>query len=115
MRKRLQQLGVGYGILITISLLLNTAAWGIILWKLPYTEGTVFLHYNTYFGIDLTGDWSRLLWIPGSGTALLLVNVLIALFARAIDRFLNMIAICATVCMEAALLLASVLVVLLNR
>jgi hypothetical protein len=56
------------------SIVINMATWGYILWKLPPSNGTVFLHYTIYYGVDLTGEWWRLLLMPGTGLLVILLH-----------------------------------------
>jgi hypothetical protein len=100
--------------LFGLAALVNGVAWALILWKLPPTDGTVFLHYNIYFGIDLAGSWYQLLWIPGSGTVIVGVNLIVTLLATGLQKFFRVIGAVVTLLIELMILLASLLVVLLN-
>ncbi|MFH1426593.1 MAG: hypothetical protein ABIG66_04175 [Candidatus Kerfeldbacteria bacterium] len=102
-------------VLLAVALVLNAGAWAVILWKLPYTSDPVFLHYNIYFGIDLTGSWYELLWIPGSGLAALVINSVIIVLNKRMDAVVRISSMAVTASFQAILLLASVLVVLLNK
>lgn len=96
------------------SLLENLASLGLLIWKIPRSIEAVFLHYNIYFGIDLTGSWYQLLWLPGSGVAILLVNGLIAFSGKSLTTPIKLFIACFTIGLEAMLLVASLLLVLLN-
>lgn len=104
----------GVWIIFGLALLCNALTWGLVLWKLPPTESTVFLHYNIYFGIDLAGSWYQLLWIPGSGTAIFGINLAVVLLSKGLEHFFRVIGATITLLVELMILLASVLVVLLN-
>ncbi len=95
--------------------LINAFSWGLILWKLPFTTDTVYLHYNVYFGIDLTGSWYGVLWIPGSGAVIAVVNTIAVFVLKQLPSIVKYIILGATAVMQCALLLASVLIVLLNN
>ncbi|PJA93722.1 MAG: hypothetical protein CO132_01630 [Candidatus Kerfeldbacteria bacterium CG_4_9_14_3_um_filter_45_8] len=101
-------------IVLGVAVLVNGLAWGIILWKLPPQEGTVFLHYNVYYGVDLTGAWVEVLMIPGSGLIILLFNTAVLWFGKKLDDTSRMLCLTTTAFIEVIILLASVFVVLLN-
>lgn len=66
---------VGYPIaekiLLAVSVVLNIATWLVVVLRMPYTSDTVILHYNTYFGVDLSGRWWQLLIAPFFGAAVI--------------------------------------------
>ncbi|MFC1598302.1 hypothetical protein ACFL2M_02085 [Patescibacteria group bacterium] len=109
-----KRLGLPGQILLGAAFLLNAAAWGLIFWKLPETADTVLLHYNIYFGVDLAGSWQELLWMPGSGLAVLLINVIVMLLSKHLDRLIIIAGSIITLFLEIMVLLATVLVILLN-
>ncbi len=102
-------------VLLGCSLVVNGLAWGVILWKLPQTDATIFLHYNIYYGVDLTGRWHEVFYIPGSGAVILLLNAAVLWFTKALGAVLRTMVLAVTLGLELAVLLASVLVVLLNN
>ncbi len=55
-------------------IVLNVAQWAFLYWQIPYTQSVVFLHYTIYFGVDMTGDWWRLLIVPAAGLLIFLLN-----------------------------------------
>lgn len=97
-----------------IAFLLLAAQWGILFWKFPPQEGTVFLHYNIYFGIDATGEWNQLLWIPGAGAALFLFNSVVLLFFRPVHHFFPTFIAIMTACIEAMIFVALALILYIN-
>jgi len=101
-------------LMIAIAAILNGLAWALIFWKIPPTDSTVYLHYNIFFGIDLIGSWYQILWIPGSGTAALVLNTVVIFLSRQLDRFFKYLGLALTLAIQLVILLASVLVVLLN-
>jgi len=101
-------------VLAIISAVIHSAIWILLLWKIPYTEQTVFLHYNIYFGIDLTGSWAQLLWMPLSGLVILIVNTIIVMMSKTFDKSILLAISIITLSLQCVLLLASLLVVLLN-
>jgi hypothetical protein len=101
--------------LAVAAFLINAGSWGLLFWKLPPTDGTVFLHYNVFYGIDLVGGWRELLWMPGSGLAIFAVNTVIVLLSRQqLDRFLKTVVMMMTVVFEIMITYATFLIILLN-
>lgn len=96
-----------------IALLLNTAAWGLLFWKLPPTDNQVFLHYNTYFGVDKAGPWRQLLLIPISGTVIVALNAFHAFFFPR-QQFADTLLLIVTPLLQFGLLGVLFLLVLLN-
>jgi hypothetical protein len=96
------------------AVLCNIATWSLLLWKIPQTSETIFLHYNVYFGVDLTGGWRQLFWVPGSGTVILLVNTLVILLDAHMHRIARVMMGVLTIGFQMMLLVASVLIILLN-
>lgn len=102
-------------LLSVASLLLIFAAAALLVWKIPPTSDTVFLHYNIYFGIDKTGPWWELLLIPGSGLIFFLLNTAAIFFVKNIDPLFKMVLAVTTLVLQLMSVVAVVLVILLNR
>lgn len=102
-------------VLIISIVLVNAISWGLLLWKIPYTDATVFLHYNVFYGIDLVGTWKSLFWLPGSGLAFALINILLLRLSKVVDTFIAHIVLIITLLFQIMLAVASLLVVLLNN
>ncbi|MEK7537745.1 MAG: hypothetical protein AAB619_02110 [Patescibacteria group bacterium] len=64
--------------LITGGLLLNAAGWVGALRFVPRAQAVIPLHYTIYFGINLTGAWTSILWLPAIGAAALVSHLLIS-------------------------------------
>lgn len=97
-----------------VALLINIITWVLILWKIPPTDNTVFLHYNIYFGIDRTGSWWQLLVIPGSGAVILLLNTAIILLFKKLDALVAALLSALTLGLQMMSLVAAIFVILLN-
>lgn len=102
-------------IFLLVSILLCAASFGLILWKIPPTENTVFLHYNVYFGVDRTGNWRDIFWLPGSGAAILVLNAAFVLWSKRMDPFIRRLALSCTMLFQLVIFVAAVLLVLLNH
>ncbi len=96
-----------------IGVLLLALSWALLLWKVPYTDGQVLLHYNIYFGVDLVGPWKQLLWMPLSGSVILLLNGSLVQWGG-FTSFVRRIILVSTAALELVLLAATLFVVLLN-
>ncbi|MBI4599097.1 hypothetical protein HY734_02785 [Candidatus Uhrbacteria bacterium] len=72
------------------------------------------LHYNIYFGIDRFGPWEAVFALPLAGIVLVLVNTLCELVWFHREPVLSPILALAEMGAQAALLTATVFVVLLN-
>lgn len=96
------------------SLAINALAWFLLWWKIPFTTSPVYLHYNIYFGIDLTGSWWQLFWLPASGLVIIIINGLMIFKLKKIPKVMQIIIMVATLVMQVMTLLSAVLVVLLN-
>lgn len=104
----------GHIVFVAIAALLNLATWGSLYWKLPPSDDTFFLHYNIYFGVDQTGGWSGLLWIPGTGAALIVVNTLLVRFLQSQPAMISRMVNVMTALMSAAILVAMWLLITSN-
>jgi hypothetical protein len=67
---------------LIVAAAVNAATWASLYWKLPPSDEIFFLHYNIYFGVDSTGDWSGLLWIPASGAIYIVMNAVLLVLLR---------------------------------
>lgn len=105
-------LPVGAGV---TSVILNVTLWLMALFLFPQDKLAAVLHYNTSIGIDFIGEGTQIKVIPTIGTALLLVNAVIAIYLQKISRkaasmFWGVLPI-----IEGLLLLAFLLILRLNR
>ncbi len=96
------------------SLALQAAMWWYIVSKIPRTGEQIFLHYNIMFGIDLVGEWWKILFAPISGAAVLIINYLLSFTLYSANRFLARLLAVFTTCFETLLLIGAVLIVRLN-
>jgi len=65
--------------LMSVALLINIGEWLYLWFKIPRTSGTIFLHYNIFFGIDLIGSWYQIYIMPLSALSIILINFYISL------------------------------------
>ena len=63
-----------------VSLLLNGACWGVLVFFIRSVDFPIILHYNVYFGVDIIGDWWQAYFLPLIALSVMAVNVLLAHF-----------------------------------
>jgi len=101
------------------SVLINLLIWVVLylkIYPLSYlTEyGQIFLHYNTYFGIDKIGPWYQILFIPALGLFIIIFNNIISYIFYLRERLISYSLIIANVALQVILLAAAIFIVLLN-
>ena len=102
---------------VGLSLLFLALILILLLWRLrPVVSGRdlIPLHYNVYVGVDRVGPWTRLLWIPGFGLLVLILNILCASWWYGREKMLSTFFIVGTPVIEFALLVATLLILLVN-
>jgi hypothetical protein len=61
--------------LFLFGLVLTLGQWVTLMTAVPRSESFLPLHYTIYFGIDLTGSWIQLAWLPGASSVTWLLHV----------------------------------------
>ncbi len=78
---------------LTVSIVAEFFMWIYIFAKLGFKSDILFLHYNVIFGIDLVGEWWRILFLPLVGLLILVINYLAAIYCynkdKIVSRFLT--------------------------
>ena len=64
------------------TLAVNVGQWALFGSVVPRGDQFLPLHYTIYFGIDLTGHWTRAFWLPTLGTAIWIVHLLLSDLVR---------------------------------
>lgn len=64
--------------IVASTVVFNAAMWVGVFVLLPHNGAVLPLHYTIYFGINLTGNWWQMLWLPGIGTGAFIVHMFIA-------------------------------------
>ncbi len=103
-------------ILIPLILIgfLQLWGWWYVIAHIHASVGQVFLHYTSLFGVDLVGDWWKMYYLPIGGSAMLIVNFLIAFLCYRNDKFLARFLCFFTALLELFLSMAIWLIVGLN-
>lgn len=95
--------------------IINAILWFMALFLFPQDKLAAILHYNTSTGIDFIGESGQIKVIPAIGTAILVLNVMIALLVRRASKqaptmFLSIIPL-----IEGLLLVAFLFILRLNQ
>lgn len=74
------------------------------------TTDSVFLHYNVVFGVDLIGEWWKVLHIPLSALIIFIINFGLSWWVYGQDntlgRFLTFVAAFLSICLSIAFYLS---------
>jgi hypothetical protein len=97
------------------SLVANVANWIVLKIFVKPIEGDIILHYNVYFGVDSTGGYREIYFLPVAGIFILVFNFFLGVFffknkERIVSYVLLMAALMANLC----LIIASATVILIN-
>lgn len=74
--------------LLATSVGMNAWSWWYLISHLIHSTKQVFLHYTVIFGVDLLGDWQKLLYLPICGVLVLLLNFVLSALWYGDDRLL---------------------------
>lgn len=99
------------------SVLLWLAALALPIWRIvPLSADQPFLplHYNVYFGVDRFGAWWEVFIIPLLGLLFLAVSMYMQTRFYRLEKMLARFFSISTTVLEAGLLTAMILIVLLN-
>lgn len=100
---------------IGLGLLLNFIDWIFIWWFIRPVDFPIILHYNVYFGVDMTGNWKRTFFFPEIGLALFFINFFLAFyFFKKEERVASYILLMASMMIQISLLIASGSIILIN-
>ncbi len=101
-------------IFVLSSFIVNVATWLWLLWHIGPREDHIFLHYNVLFGVDLIGPWQHMLYLPGLGLLILLVNALVGWLFFRDDKFVSTIFNGISLICQLVILVVAQLIILLN-
>ncbi|MDO8499627.1 MAG: hypothetical protein Q7S66_03130 [bacterium] len=103
---------------IFASLLLAVVSQGFSWWYIFYnikpSPEQFFLHYNIIFGVDLAGEWWKLLYLPIAGLVVIIVNFSLSFYFYERERLLARLLSLAAALFHIFLVVATVLIVGLN-
>jgi len=103
-----------------LALVLTALSFNIIIWVLialfiKPSEFPIPLHYNIYFGIDLTGPYRTLYNLPVIGLFAVLINLNLAFWFYLKDRVISYIFLFTSLVVQIFVLVGTVAVIFINR
>jgi hypothetical protein len=98
-----------------VSLVLNAAAWLVLLLLVSSSRDRVILHYNVYLGVDIVGARYQVYWVPAVGLLFWLVNLVLARFLYAHqERIAAYLLLLVNVMLQFGIIIASISIDLVN-
>ena len=97
-----------------LGLIIQIIMWEEIIRRLSASGFSVFIHYTSLFGFDLVGEWWGLLFLPGSGLALLFLTYGAAFFMHGSERLPARLLSLFALASQIGLLIAAWLIIGLN-
>ena len=70
-------------------LALQIFMWLYILLNISASNEIIYLHYNVIFGIDLVGQWWRILFLPLAAFLMMIVNTIFSLITFNNDKLIS--------------------------
>jgi hypothetical protein len=95
--------------LFGLAALLDLFSWLSLALRLRPSSYQVPVHYSSRFGVDMTGPWYSLFYLPLVGLVLLVINIALARWMRTRSRVLVHFVAAATALVEALLLITTFL------
>lgn len=99
--------------LITSAVTQGVSWWYIVFHMRPSNE-LFFLHYNIIFGVDLVGEWWKILLIPIGGLIIIIINLLLAAGIYNSDKVFSRLLTVFTAIFQLGLLLTAYLIMEMN-
>lgn len=101
--------------LIILSIIANAINWLILLIFLKPATENIILHYNVYFGVDMTGKRGFAFLLPAIGLLLFIINYFLAkYFFRNKENVAGYIILVAALMAQLSLIIASFSVIIIN-
>jgi len=101
--------------LLSLILLANLAEWTLLFIFIKPVDLPLILHYNVYFGVDVTGSWKQVYFLPAIGLFLFIVNWLLSLyFYKNQERVAAYLLLLAAFFIQLSLLIAAASVIMIN-
>lgn len=88
--------------------------WWYIFANITPGPDQFFLHYNITFGVDLAGEWWKLLYLPLSGLIVFIANYFLSFYFYGLEKLLSRLLALTAGVFHIFLLIAAVLIVNLN-
>jgi hypothetical protein len=100
---------------VIASLAINLANWIMLAIFIKPVDYSIILHYNVYFGVDMTGSWKSVFFLPGIGLLLFIINFLLAFyFYKRLERIACHVLLMAGLMAQLSIVVANISVILIN-
>jgi len=101
--------------LIIGTLLVNVINWLILFVFLKPATENIILHYNVYFGVDMTGKRNLAFLMPGIGLIIIIINFFLSKYFYRNDEIVaGYILLIAAFMAQISLIIASFSVIIIN-
>jgi TRAP-type C4-dicarboxylate transport system permease large subunit len=101
--------------LIFFTAVFNLANWLLLKLFIQPVDFPIILHYNVYFGVDMTGNWKKTYILPAIGLGIFVVNFFLSLyFHKNKDRIASYILMMAALMSQLSLIIASLSLIIIN-
>lgn len=101
--------------LFLVGAAINAANWGALSFFIKPVSENIILHYNVYFGVDLTGSHREAYFLPAAGLFILLFNFFLgAFFFKNRERVASYIFLMTALMANLSLFIAGLSIVIIN-
>lgn len=99
---------------LLLGITLNLGTWGWLLWNIHAQEDLIFLRYNVLFGVDLIGEWWKIIYLPITGLCIIFINAVLGWILYSRDSYVAILLHVAAVLCQVFILIAALILVFLN-
>jgi succinate dehydrogenase hydrophobic anchor subunit len=96
------------------SAAVNIFLWLWLLVQIRPQNDLIFLHYNTLFGVDFTGEWWKVYYLPAIGILIIAINMFLGMLLFNKDKFISYILLAISLICQIFLAICGALLVFLN-
>ena len=101
--------------LMILSMVVNVITWILLKIFIKPVDFPIILHYNVYFGVDMTGQYTNVFILPSIGIALFLVNLFLSLyFYQHKERIASYLLMITSLMIQLSLFVASLSIIIIN-
>lgn len=101
--------------LILTSLLFNIIIWILLGLLIKPSEFPIPLHYNVYFGIDLTGPSKNIYNLPLVALFIIIINFILAFWFYSKNRIVSYILLFSSLAVQIFVLIGAITVIFINQ
>ena len=101
--------------LAALNIFANLVNWIILAVFIRPVDRDIILHYNVYFGVDITGNWKQVFILPFIGLILFAINgFLAAYFYKSQERIAGYVLLITSFMAQLSLIVASISLIIIN-